>query len=101
MIKFDPSGAYYRNVDYLAELDSWCGRVAHIHVKGAVSINGERIDDPPAGIDNIDWRSIFAILYKHGYDGGLSIEPHSETWRGELGERGVDFTINYIRPFLL
>lgn len=101
MIKYDASHAYYRNADYLAELDGWCGRIAHMHIKGAVSLNGKRIDDPPAGMDNIDWQRLFALLYKHGYDGGLSIEPHSDTWRGELGERGVDFTINYIRPFLL
>jgi sugar phosphate isomerase/epimerase len=101
MIKYDASHAYYRNADYLTELDGWCGRIAHTHIKGAVSLNGKRIDDPPAGMDNIDWQRMFALLYKHGYDGGLSIEPHSDTWRGELGERGVDFTINYIRPFLL
>ena len=101
MIKYDASHAYYRNADYLAELDGWCDRVAHMHVKGAVSLNGKRIDDPPAGMDNIDWRRLFAILYKHGYDAGLSIEPHSATWKGELGEVGVDFTINYIRPFIL
>ena len=101
MIKYDCSHAYYRNVDYLKELDVWGDRVAHFHVKGAVSINGKRVDDPPAGMDNIDWHCVFALLYKHGYDGGLSIEPHSTTWQGDLGEVGVDFTINYIRPFIL
>ena len=101
MLKYDCSHAYYRNADYLKELDTWCERVAHFHVKGAVSINGKRVDDPPAGMDNIDWRRVFAILYKHGYDAGLSIEPHSATWKGELGEAGVDFTIQYIRPFIL
>ncbi len=101
MLKYDCSHAYYRNSDYLEELDKWCERIAHFHVKGAVSVNGRRIDDPPAGMDNLDWPRIFAILYKHGYDAGLSIEPHSATWKGELGEVGVDFTINYIRPFIL
>ncbi len=101
MIKYDCSHAYYRNSDYLQELRMWIKRVAHMHVKGAVSINGVRVDDPPAGIDNIDWRRVFAILYAAKYDGGLSIEPHSSVWSGALSEPGVDFTIKYIRPFLV
>lgn len=42
-----------------------------------------------------------SILYAKGYNGGLSIEPHSENWRGELGEKGVDFTINYMKKLIL
>lgn len=100
-IKYDCSHAYYRGADYLSELNDWCNRIVHMHVKGAVSVNGRRVDDPPAGMDNIDWRRVFAILYARGYNAGLSIEPHSSTWCGELAEPGVDFTIQYIRPFIL
>ena len=42
-----------------------------------------------------------SILYAKGYNGGLSIEPHSENWRGELGKKGVDFTINYMKKLIL
>lgn len=58
-------------------------------------------DNPPAGIDVINWRAFFAILYKYGYDGYLAIEPHSPTWRGEKGEKGVKYTIKYIRDLML
>lgn len=58
-------------------------------------------DNPPAGIDVINWRAFFAILYKYGYDGYLAIEPHSATWRGEKGEKGVKYTIKYIRDLML
>ena len=58
-------------------------------------------DNPPAGIDVINWRAFFAILYKYGYDGYLAIEPHSPTWRGELGDKGVQYTIRYIRDLML
>ena len=58
-------------------------------------------DNPPAGIDSINWRAFFAILYKYGYDGYLAIEPHSATWRGEKGEKGVKYTIKYIRDLML
>ena len=58
-------------------------------------------DNPPAGIDVINWRAFFAILYKYGYDGYLAIEPHSATWRGDKGEKGVKYTIKYIRDLMI
>lgn len=58
-------------------------------------------DNPPAGIDVINWRAFFAILYKYGYDGYLAIEPHSATWRGEKGDKGVKYTIKYIRDLMI
>lgn len=58
-------------------------------------------DNPPAGIDSINWRAFFAILYKYGYDGYLSIEPHSPTWQGEKGELGLKYTIKYIRDLMI
>ncbi len=61
----------------------------------------KRYDNPPAGIDAINWRAFFAILYKYDYDGYLAIEPHSATWRGEKGEKGVKYTIKYIRDLML
>ena len=58
-------------------------------------------DNPPAGIDSINWRAFFAVLYQHDYDGYLAIEPHSMTWQGEKGEKGVKYTIKYIRDLML
>ena len=58
-------------------------------------------DNPPAGLDSINWRAFFAALYQHNYDGYLSIEPHSSTWSGEKGEKGVKYTIKYIRDLML
>ena len=58
-------------------------------------------DNPPAGLDVINWRAFFGILYKHGYDGYLAIEPHSMTWQGDKGEKGVKYTIKYIRDLMI
>ena len=101
-IKYDPSHAYNRNDNYLDELADWGHKIAHMHIKGTVHAGktGE-IDDPPAGMDDLKWPSIFATLYARGYTGDLSIEPHSSTWQGELGSKGVDFTRDYIRKFML
>lgn len=100
-IKFDPSHCIYDGGDYLAEMKKWGGRFAHIHIKGSLVANGERVDDPPAGLDQTNWGAFMASLYASGYDGTLSIEPHSGIWTGELGEKGIAYTIEYMRKLML
>ena len=99
-IKFDPSHSYNRGGHYLDELADWGERVAHLHIKGTTHAGSRGVDDPPAGMDDIRWPSVFAILYSRDYDGDLSIEPHSGAWLGDRGEFGVAFTRDYIRKFL-
>lgn len=99
-IKYDTSHCIYAGGDYLSETKKWADRFAHVHIKGALVIDGERFDDPPAGLDQTDWGSFMAMLYAKGYDGNLSIEPHSATWKGELGKNGILFTIQYMKKFL-
>ena len=100
-IKFDPSHAYNRGEDYLGLLSDYGEYVYHIHIKGTVHAGHRRVDDPPAGMDDINWSSFFAILYSLKYDGDLSIEPHSGAWLGERAKAGVLFTRDYIRKFII
>ncbi len=100
-IKYDPSHCMEAGGDYLQEARDWGHRFAHVHIKGSAVFDGKNFDNPPAGMDQTDWGLFFAILYAKGYDGRLSIEPHSANWSGDLGEKGVDFTIRAISPFLL
>jgi sugar phosphate isomerase/epimerase len=99
-IKYDPSHARYAGQDYLKEMRDWGGRFLHVHIKGSVIIDGQRFDDPPAGLDQTDWGTFMAILYGIGYEKGLSIEPHSHTWAGELGNHGVKYTVAYMNRLL-
>ena len=101
MIKFDASHAYNRGEDYLAQLSDYGERVAHVHIKGTTHAGKRHVDDPPAGMDDLNWPSQFAILYARGYDGDLSIEPHSGAWIGERGDAGVRFTRDFIRKFMV
>lgn len=100
-IKFDSAHSRYDGCDYLRETADWGHRFNHVHLKGSMIVNGEKIDDPPAGLDQTDWKTFFTILNARGYQGGFSIEPHSSIWTGSRHEEGVDFTIGYMRslPF--
>lgn len=100
-LKFDASHAYNRGEDYLRLFAKWGKRVAHMHVKGTTHVNGFAIDDPPAGMDDIKWSSLFSVIYSVGYDGDLSIEPHSAAWIGDRGEAGVAYTRDFIRKFMI
>lgn len=100
-IKFDSSHCIYDGGDYLAEMKKWGKRFAHVHIKGSLVVDGTRFDDPPAGLDQTDWGSFMALLYANGYDGSLSIEPHSSIWKDELGDKGVAYTIKMMRNLML
>jgi sugar phosphate isomerase/epimerase len=99
-IKYDPSHARYGGRDYLKEMRDWGDRFYHVHIKGSLIIDGERLDDPPAGLDQTDWGSFMAILYAKQYKGGLSIEPHSHIWAGDLGEQGIDYALAMLNRFV-
>ncbi|WP_163538060.1 sugar phosphate isomerase/epimerase [Gracilibacillus sp. YIM 98692] len=99
-IKFDPSHSRYFGGDYLQETMDWGHRFNHVHLKGSMIISGERVDDPPAGLDQTDWKTFISMLRVKNYTGGLSIEPHSPVWTGELGEHGINYTIDYMKGLL-
>lgn len=100
-IKFDPSHSRYAGSDYLQEVMDWGERIQHVHLKGSMLVNGQRVDDPPAGLDQTDWKTFLNILRVKGYDRGLSIEPHSQIWKDELGKKGVIYTVRYFRDLML
>lgn len=100
-IKFDPSHSIYDSGDYLSEMKKWGNRFYHVHIKGSLLIDGERFDDPPAGLDNTNWGAFMSVLYACKYDGVLSIEPHSHNWNGELGDKGIEYTVNYMKKLVL
>ena len=99
-IKFDPSHTVNGGRDYLSEAALYGANFDHVHLKGTLNIDGRHIDAPPAGMDMINWGALLSILRKYNYQGMLSIEPHSATWQGELGEQGLKYTIDYFKKLL-
>lgn len=100
-IKYDPTHCMSRGCDYLIEMRDWGHRFYHFHLKGRVEIENDSYDDAPAGLDMIKWPAVMDVLYTKDYDGMLSIEPHSHYWTGKKGQWGIDFTINYFKPFIM
>lgn len=100
-IKYDVSHCINRGDDYLRELLDWGDRILHFHLKGTMYVGNEYYDDPPAGLDDTNWGKVFNLLYTKGYNNAISIEPHSGKWKGARGQWGIDFAINYIRPYIM
>ncbi len=99
-LKYDTSHAICHGRDWKSEVRQWGHRFYHVHIKGCVDMGGW-IDHPPAGLDETDWRALMGMLYAHKYDACLSLEPHSSIWQGPLGEKGINYTIEYIKPMIL
>lgn len=101
-IKYDPSHCVNTGSGkYIDETAKWGDRFYHVHIKGTLNTSESgHIDDPPAGLDDINWGSFMSMLYRVGYDRALSIEPHSRTWQGGLGEWGVEYTVDYMKKMI-
>ncbi len=100
-IKYDPSHCVNDGSGkYLEEIAAWGERIYHFHIKGTLKIDGKHLDDPPAGLDMIQWPAVMGLLYAKKYGGMLSIEPHSRTWFGVMGDWGVNYTIDYISKMI-
>jgi len=100
-IKFDASHAIHRKSDWEKQMRDYGNKFYHVHLKGVQYINGQLYDNPPAGLDQMNWGSYFNLIYLLKYDRTMSIEPHSAFWQGEIGEKGIDYSVEYLRKFLL
>ena len=100
-LKYDPSHAFYDGREYLKEILDWGNRFYHVHAKGGLRIAGQRFEDPPAGLDQIDWGSIMAVLYHHGYTGDINIEPHSGVWLAERRHDGILLARRHLLQYII
>ena len=100
-IKYDTSHCRNRRGDYIDEAVRYGDKFYHVHIKGHLRVKGEGYDDAPAGLDDTNWPAFMDVLYTKNYDGGLSIEPHSNYWKGLKGQWGVDYTINFMRNLIM
>jgi sugar phosphate isomerase/epimerase len=102
-IKYDAAHAIGRDADFMSEINDWAERISYVHLKGILMVKSIGwVDFPPAGMDQIDWKSLISLLYAKGYDGDLALEPHSAVWTkaSPLGEAGIDYSIRYFKEML-
>jgi len=79
-IKLDPANFRHAGQEYLPILRDYGDRVAYVHIKEHVYIDGELAAQPAAGMGDIEWGKVMAFLYEHEYEGYLSMEPHGPKW---------------------
>ncbi|MBN1580655.1 MAG: sugar phosphate isomerase/epimerase [Anaerolineae bacterium] len=100
--KFDPANIDYHGDDYLAWLRDHGDKVAHVHIKEHLYMDGKLASQPAAGMGDIQWGKVMAFLYEHNYDGYLVFEPHGPLWsKPSLREKMLLLTQRYIEQFLV
>lgn len=101
-IKLDPANIMNHGDNPVAWLRDHGDKVAYVHIKEHLYMDGELASQPAAGMGDLPWGNIFAFLYEHGYDGWLSVEPHGPLWgRGELRKKMLLLSRRFVGQFLL
>jgi sugar phosphate isomerase/epimerase len=101
-IKLDPANILHHGDDYLPILRDHGDRVAYVHIKEHLYMEGQLVSQPAAGMGDIQWGKVMAFLYEHGYDGYLSFEPHGPLWsKPPLRHKMLLLSKRYIEQFLL
>lgn len=77
-------------------------RIRHVHIKDIMLQHGSCIAEPPAGMGDVPWGKVMALLYEAEYRGTLSIAPHGPFWsRPGQRERMLLLSKRYLSPFVL
>jgi len=102
-IKFDPANPTFRCGDWTPFVHKYGDRIFHFHIKDQILIGKELIELPPAGMGDIHWGKLIAMLYQHNYQGVLSIEPHGKLWghQGPLRKQCILMSRNHVQQFLM
>ncbi|MCX7806887.1 MAG: TIM barrel protein, partial [Planctomycetota bacterium] len=87
--------------DYIEVVRRYGKKIGYVHIKEHMYKDGALISEPPAGMGDIQFGKVIALLYEHGYDGWLSIEPHGSLWgRAPLREKMILISKRHICQFL-
>jgi len=101
-LKLDPMGLI-RNLqeDPVEVLYKYGDRLLHFHIKDRMDVADTWIQ-PAVGQGDIPWGRVMAMLYHHGYDGWISVEPHGPLW-GKGGSRytGILLAKKHIEQFMV
>lgn len=108
-LEWEPAHQMHQLIDPVACLRKYVGKVVHMHGKDANIkhdlIAAQGVMGPEAAVDSrfpgmgdTDWRQIFTILKKAGYEGCISIEGyHDPLYHGEWEMTGQMHALNYLK----
>ena len=109
-LEFDPSHLVWQQIDWLATLRQFIGKVHHVHAKdteifperlassGFFSQGWWRYRLPGYGV--VNWFDLTSTLKEHGYEGGICIEHEDPVFSGERREEGLQKGHDYLRPLM-
>jgi sugar phosphate isomerase/epimerase len=108
-LKYDPSFSHQAGRNVPEEILKYGKRFNHFHAKDEIGYG--RVTDfsrgivrfryAPAGMGEINWGSVVALLYEVGYQGDIAIEVHSEYWfSDEAFERGLIIAKRHLEQFM-
>jgi sugar phosphate isomerase/epimerase len=98
-LNYDPSHLLWQQIDYVAPLREFAGRIFHVHAKDA-RMDSERLADVGVlatplefhtpklpGLGDVDWGWFFSVLTDVGYDGAVAVEVEDRAYEGGLKKR--------------
>ncbi|MCL2158750.1 MAG: sugar phosphate isomerase/epimerase [Oscillospiraceae bacterium] len=107
-LKYDPSFSLQAGRSYASEIVKYGKLIKHVHVKDEVIF--EQTTDfnqglkphryVPAGMGDIRWGTVIALLYEEGYSGDLAIETHSAYWGSNM-EKDLILSKRHLEQFLV
>lgn len=95
-LNYDPSHMVFQQMDYLAPLREFAGRIFHVHAKD-VRVDRHRLDQVGTlgypneyhspklpGLGDVDWGQFFSVLGDSGYRGPVCVEVEDRIYEGSL-----------------
>ena len=113
-LNLDPSHLVWQMIDIERVVREFAPKLLHVHAKdleidrnglydeGVMSLGmGWQVPRLP-GLGEVRWDRFIAALFRHGYDGVVSVEHEDRSFEGsrELVERGFLIARDALRPYL-
>ncbi len=108
-LEWEPAHQYRQMIDPIAQLRKWAPKIYHLHGKDStVDLDAVRqfgvlqavefAEDRLPGFGDTNWRDVFFVLFRNGYDGDICIEGyHDPIYRRDWEMTGQLHALNYLK----
>ena len=102
-LKLDGGNLLAAGMDPVAVLHRHGKQVFHFHIKDMVILEGQLVDQCPAGLGQVPWGTVVNMLYIAGFDGCMCIEPHGRYWghKGPHRRECITMSRDHVAQFLM